>query len=613
MSDWYKVSCEDCGDEIPIHRDWDNPPTICQSCKAKRAAQWYERSCADCGTTMKLHRDWDNPPSICQSCKAKRAAQWYERSVRPKVTAHMGDIFEGGADLTILPCGAKPTWTGSVSRWIDQFGLPTPKQIMPEMKLGDVTAPTPFPGPQNITKFVAYGASVLNDQTTPEVICKLGANIGRLTRSYLDIRTVESVLFGTGHGKLDDKLAAESLTKGFVETANPSAKLWIFVHGNERYAGVQKVVEHALVQDETMLEKFKDIRIAVIVALAEEYDIFCRYFHGAVIEKFHVGDLTIDILERDDRSERIGLVSVNRMGNIAAAIAATRLLEVFDLDLVANIGLAAGIDKEKQALGDIVVAEKVRYYETGKMRANSFEIAPEFSDLHSSFVQALQTANVASWPLGASVGGKPRKVFFGTVASGEKVIASSDFVQSLLSQDRKTIGIEMESYGIAAAIHGRKEKLLLIRGICDFGDETKNDDGRLSAMEGAVCFFNEAMLRGLLRPPVPSPVLPRPSVVPQEYVLSIMNREVREGIANNYVQISRSKTLDVFRYRKSVIQKMAENFTLGDLRIFCISLTVDFDEIRGETKTEKAAGILEFVERKGLLSVEELESLIDGE
>ena len=80
MSDWYTVSCEDCGDEIPIHRDWDNPPTICKSCKAERAAKWYERSCADCGTTMKLHQDWDNPPSICKSCKAERAAKWYERS-----------------------------------------------------------------------------------------------------------------------------------------------------------------------------------------------------------------------------------------------------------------------------------------------------------------------------------------------------------------------------------------------------------------------------------------------------------------------------------------------------------------------------------------------------
>src|SRR4051812_26667798 len=102
----------------------------------------------------------------------------------------MGDVFEGGADLTLLPCGAKPTWTGSVSRWIDRFGLPTPKQLMPEMRLGDVTPPAAFPGPQNITKFVAYGASVLNDSTRPDVIQRIGENIGLITRTRPDIRIV---------------------------------------------------------------------------------------------------------------------------------------------------------------------------------------------------------------------------------------------------------------------------------------------------------------------------------------------------------------------------------------------------------------------------------------
>jgi uncharacterized protein (DUF983 family) len=78
MSKWYTRSCEDCGCDIPIHEDWDNPPKICKSCKEDRAAQWYDRSCADCGASMRIHRDWDNPPKICKSCKEKREAKWYE-------------------------------------------------------------------------------------------------------------------------------------------------------------------------------------------------------------------------------------------------------------------------------------------------------------------------------------------------------------------------------------------------------------------------------------------------------------------------------------------------------------------------------------------------------
>src|SRR5882672_3966752 len=91
--------------------------------------------------------------------------------------------------------------------------------------------------------------------------------------------------------------------------------------------------------------------------------------------------------------------------------------------LVVNVGLAAGVDSESQHLGDIIVADKIRYYETGKLKDEQFDVAPEFANLHSLFVQSLQSANWETWPLGASLSGRPRRVFFGTVASGEKVVA----------------------------------------------------------------------------------------------------------------------------------------------------------------------------------------------
>ena len=168
--------------------------------------------------------------------------------MKAKVTAHMGDIFEGKADLTVLPCGAKPSWSASVDRWIDTFELPTPKELMKDIQLSDVSQPFPFPGPQNITKYIAYGASVLNDPTTPEAIKKLGEHIGSITKSHGDIRIVESVLLGTGYGKLSDLLAAKSLADGFQQTADPKATLWIFMHGSDRVAAVRKEIEGGFLQ-----------------------------------------------------------------------------------------------------------------------------------------------------------------------------------------------------------------------------------------------------------------------------------------------------------------------------------------------------------------------------
>lgn len=361
-----------------------------------------------------------------------------------------------------------------------------------------------------------------------------------------------------------------------------------------------------------MLDKFKDIRIAVIVALAEEYKVFRQYFPGNVVEKFHIGDLDVDIVDTETDRGRIGLVCLNQMGNVAAGIAAARLLEVFDLDIVVNLGLAAGVDSSKQALGDIVVAEKIRYYESGKMKSDVFEAAPEYSNVRSHFVSALQEAEWLHWPLGVSLTGQPRKVSFGTIASGDKVIANSEFVRTLLKQDRKTVGIEMESYGIAAALFGRKEKFLLIRGISDFADESKSDDGRLSAMEGAVRFFDQSLRHGLLSRP--SDRIHRIDTKhPTTYSIFLTKKEMRDGVTNSYVQISRTQIIDDFKYRRTLIQRIASKFTMDELRSFCITLKIDFDELRGETKSAKAASLLEHVERKGLLTAEELDSLLSDE
>jgi hypothetical protein len=199
------------------------------------------------------------------------------------------------------------------------------------------------------------------------------------------------------------------------------------------------------------------------------------------------------------------------------------------------------------------------------------------------------------------------KYFLAQLQAARRLFRMRILLRNFVSKDRKIIGVEMESYGIAAAVFGRKEKVLLIRGISDFADQEKNDNSRLSAMEGAVRFFNEALRHGVLRgggPFVGTPAQPN-------YELQLTKSEVRQGVANNYIQVSRTRAVDEIKYRRSVIQKLATKFSLGELRSFCIGLKVDYDEIKGETKSEKASSILEYVERKKLLTVEDLDALIE--
>jgi hypothetical protein len=155
----------------------------------------------------------------------------------------MGNVFEGGADLTVLPCSAKPTWAKGVDKWIELYGIPSPRDLADRLSLSQLTPVAEFTGPKHITRFVAYGAGVFNDHTDAKVIRALGENIGRVTRERPEIRNVESVLFGTGAGGLDDATAAKALAKGFRKVAHPSARLCIFLYGHERHVAVQRALE----------------------------------------------------------------------------------------------------------------------------------------------------------------------------------------------------------------------------------------------------------------------------------------------------------------------------------------------------------------------------------
>jgi len=79
MAGWRTVSCSDCGDEIRVHEDWSNPPSICKSCKERRQEMWYDKSCESCSATIRVHKDWSNPPRFCSSCKEAQKAKWYDK------------------------------------------------------------------------------------------------------------------------------------------------------------------------------------------------------------------------------------------------------------------------------------------------------------------------------------------------------------------------------------------------------------------------------------------------------------------------------------------------------------------------------------------------------
>jgi hypothetical protein len=93
----------------------------------------------------------------------------------------------------------------------------------------------------------------------------------------------------------------------------------------------------------------------------------------------------------------------------------------------------------------------------------------------------------------------------------------------------------------------------------------------------------------------------------------VTNREIREGIANTYVSVVRSPIVDVYKSRKSILDKINKKFIyIGHLRIFCIALKVDWEDLPGTTKAEKAASLLEYIDKTGIMRIDELEWMVDN-
>ena len=156
------------------------------------------------------------------------------------VLARMGDIFEGSADLIVLPCSAKGTVSSATARWIEMYQIPSPQDLQVQLNIGGVTDLILFPGSKHITKFIIFAASVFNDYSSVDAIEKIGREIGTITIDNPEIQIIEVPLLGTGAGGLMTEGADVALAKGFKSSFNKNSTLYIFVFDKERFTLLNK-------------------------------------------------------------------------------------------------------------------------------------------------------------------------------------------------------------------------------------------------------------------------------------------------------------------------------------------------------------------------------------
>ena len=171
-----------------------------------------------------------------------------------------------------------------------------------------------------------------------------------------------------------------------------------------------------------------------------------------------------------------------------------RGIEALSPMAIIMVGIAFGMNEERQALGDILVTTQLCQYElqrVGKKRIQRSD-KPRASP---QLISHLRNAQLL-W--------QGPEVHFGLVLTGEKLVDNIDFREQLRKLEPEAIGGEMEGAGLYVSCLDQKVDWILVKGISDWADGNKSQDKdarQQSAATNAAAFVLHALQFAALQIP----------------------------------------------------------------------------------------------------------------
>ncbi len=317
-------------------------------------------------------------------------------------------------------------------------------------------------------------------ETINECIEELGQITRWIQESFGDRQLTKEDAYETeADTKLDKVIRGVDFRKKILPQANDD----IFSSKEKMITGGQTM------SSETLTD------VVIITALQKERDAVLRHLDSH--EERWTKNRTFYKASIPNNPYQVIVLSLPSMGNIQSAIATHHAIAVWNPAHIILAGIAGGRQKKmSRYLGDVVVGEQIIYYELGKQTGSGIERRPQVYRPAKVLLEAARNLARQDWAMSIATprpDGTTERVFpqvhFGTVASGEKVIANSTFVDELHKDWSELIAIEMEGAGSAiAAYENNALGVLLVKGICDWADSTKNDDWQEYAAEASAAF-----------------------------------------------------------------------------------------------------------------------------
>jgi nucleoside phosphorylase len=180
--------------------------------------------------------------------------------------------------------------------------------------------------------------------------------------------------------------------------------------------------------------------------------------------------------------------------NSIVALAVERAIRLFNPELVFLTGIAGSIKDAN--IGDIVVGTKAYGYESGKDTQTGVVARPDVLPYNNFLIEtARMVSRNEEWRKRTSDQALGARVFFGPIASGDKVITTTDspLYHYLKQHYNDTLALEMESIGFTTAMANYPNlPAANIRGISDLLDH-KSDNFQQMASERAAAFLFELL------------------------------------------------------------------------------------------------------------------------
>lgn len=178
------------------------------------------------------------------------------------------------------------------------------------------------------------------------------------------------------------------------------------------------------------------------------------------------------------------------IGRGASILTTFEAIQRWNPKAVIAVGFAFGMDPDNQNFADILISRTVTSYEPQRVQDDGF--IPRGSTVEAGQHLVNRFVNVHGWgfrrPDSSLVRAKA-----GQILSGEKLVDSVNFRDSLLEEYPEALGGEMEGAGLFAAAGRAKVEWIIVKAICDWGDGNKHKKYQALAAAAAVSLVEHVL------------------------------------------------------------------------------------------------------------------------